>query len=252
MIDNLIPVQLTRGTIYFREPSFHEYKNICKILISSDTAGINNCFNNVLNSLIVDKRPLNIIDKFKCLLAIRNTIHGNDIAVEIKGKKINHDLSLILDMPFDDIAFKFKDLTFASPTDFFIDSYDELIAQCLVKVKDIDVTGLTIANKIDIINEVTLPLTLVYKKITENFATRSFTFYKDVDLNIYDSVNILAFLRNIFQENLLDIYNFEYACMRNLNLKSIDFNTYTYPELKIFINYLNKENSEHDKSMSDK
>ena len=40
--------------------------------------------------------------------------------------------------------------------------------------------------------------------------------------------------------------------MRNLNLKSVDFNTYTYPELKIFINYLNKENSEHDKSMSDK
>ena len=252
MINNLIPVQLAHSTVYFREPTFYEYKNICKMLISSDIAGIDNCLNTILDTLIADKQPLNIIDKFKCLLSIRNTIHGNSIAIEINGKKINHDLSLILDIPFDDTTFKFKDLTFGSPTNFFIDSYDELIAQCLVKVKDTDVTSLSIANRMAIINETTLPLTLVYKEISKKFATRNITFYNDVEINIYDSATILTFLRDIFQENLLDIFNFEYACIRNLNLKSSDFNTYTYPELKIFINYLNKENDDQNKSMSSK
>jgi hypothetical protein len=29
--------------------------------------------------------------------------------------------------------------------------------------------------------------------------------------------------------------------MRNLDFKSADFKTYTYPEIKIFLNHLNKE-----------
>lgn len=248
MVTNLVLVQLPDKQIFFREPSFYEYKNICKMLISDDIACISNCFNTVLKDLVVCEQPLNVVDKFKCLIAIRNTIHGNEIAFENNGKRINHDLSLVLDRSFDDSQFVIGDLTFGSPADFFTSSYDELIGQCLVKVGDQDVTDLKISHKIALMNEMTLPITSIYRQILERFGTRSIEIYKDLDICIYNSEYVLTFLKNIYLENLLSIFNFEYMCMRSLDIKSADFNMYTYPELKIFINYLNKEKDDQNKA----
>ena len=39
--------------------------------------------------------------------------------------------------------------------------------------------------------------------------------------------------------------------MRNLDFKSADFKTYTYPEIKIFLNHLNKEKQEESKTVAE-
>jgi len=37
------------------------------------------------------------------------------------------------------------------------------------------------------------------------------------------------------------LYDFEYSCIRSLSLKSQDFDNYTLPELRIFLQLLTKE-----------
>ena len=53
-------------------------------------------------------------------------------------------------------------------------------------------------------------------------------------------------------EDLFQVIEFEYACIRNLDFKATDFKNYTYPELKIFLNHLNKEKQDEKNAMRDR
>jgi hypothetical protein len=242
MIDNLIPVKLSNSEVYFRELTFYEYKNICKMLLSDDSKHVSDCFNRIIvDTCIYDNVYFDIIDKFKCIITIRNTVLGNEVTFLDDGKKITLDISLLLDKDFDNTPIEYDIFTFQSPVDFYISSYDEFVSQCLVKVKDTCVKDLTIKQKADILNETSLSLTNIFKQIHDEFSERRITIFKDKTINIYNSMELLSLLKNIFQEDLNNILQFEYICMRNLNLRSEDFKIYTYPELKIFLNHLNKE-----------
>tara|TARA_R110000765_G_scaffold94757_6_gene178610 strand:- start:1155 stop:1913 length:759 start_codon:yes stop_codon:yes gene_type:complete len=251
MIENLIPAQLPRGTIYFKEPTFYEYKNICKMLISGDNEHINNCFNILLDSCVPDSKSLDIIDKFKCIINIRNTILGNEIVFLQDGKRITLDLSTVLDKDIDNSDIEHSILTFNAPIDLHISAYDDLIAQCLTKVNGINVRDLTIDERLKILNETSFSLTEIYQKLHLNFKKRGIRLFRDIELNVYNSNELLQFLKNVFQEDLSGILNFEYTCIQNINLKAVDFKTYTYPELKIFLNYLHKERQENGKDTTE-
>jgi hypothetical protein len=252
MIDNLIPVQLPRGTIYFKEPTFYEYKNICKMLISDDNEHISNCFSILLDSCITDSKSLDIIDKFKCIITIRNTILGNEIVFLQDNKRITLDLSTILDKDIDNSDIEHNTLTFNAPIDLHINAYDKLIAQCLTKINNVNISDLTPDERLKILNETSFSLTEIYQKLHAHFKERSIRLFRDIELNIYNSNELLQFLKNIFQEDLSSILNFEYTCIQNIQLKAADFKTYTYPELKIFLNYLNKERQEHKQNTDER
>ena len=51
----------------------------------------------------------------------------------------------------------------------------------------------------------------------------------------------LVFLKRIFNDNMETIYNFEYICIRSLNLHAEDMSRYTLPELKIFLQSFKSE-----------
>ena len=173
MIDNLIPVKLSKSEVYFREPTFYEYKNICKMLLSSDSKYISDCFNRLIDSCIYKNTYLDIIGKFKCIVAIRNTVLGNEISFLEDSKKITLDISILLDKEFDDTPMEYDIFTFRSPVNFYASSYDELVSQCLVKVKGVCVRDLTISQKAEILNETCLSLTDIFKQIQDQFSRRS-------------------------------------------------------------------------------
>ena len=252
MIDNKIPVQLTREQAYFREISFFEYKNICKMLMSDEIEDINNCLEYIISENVTASKELNIIDKFKCIIAIRNTVLGKEAVFLNDGKQMSLDLAIIADKKFknDDIIYDI--LTLSSPVNFYAKSYDEYIAQCLVEIKGTDVTDLSIEQKKQLLGETSLSITDIYKTVFSIFKGRDIEIFKDLRINIYSQEYILQFLKNILYEDLFALLNFEYICVRNLNFKSEDFKNYTYPELKIFLNHLNKEREEQNKSMSEK
>jgi hypothetical protein len=195
-------------------------------------------------------RSLDIIDKFKCIIAIRNTILGNEVSFLKDKKKITLDVSILLDKIFDDTPIEYDIFTFQSPVDFYAASYDEFLAQCLRSVKNNCVEDLTIKQRAEILNETSLSLTDVFKQIQTKFASRDINIFKDITINIYNSAELLPFLKSIFQEDLNNILQFEYVCIRNLELRSEDFKMYTYPELKIFLNHLNKEQQDNKQGNS--
>ncbi len=241
MLLNLLPIKLTDTDVYFKELSFYEYKNVCKMLLSEDNKQLNDCFNNIISSCVQTDRVLNIIDKFKCIIAIRNTVLGNEITYIKDNKRINANISSLPEQQFNDDPIYYDTLTFKSPCNFYTTGYDNFVAECLVKIKDISVEDFSISQKVEILNEMCLPLATICKTIYNTFAERNIEIFKNFIINIYDTTAILNFLKNIFQEDLGNLLKFEFVCIQNLNLHSLDFQTYTYPELKIFLNHLNKE-----------
>ena len=130
MIDNLIPVKLSKSEVYFREPTFYEYKNICKMLLSSDSKYVSDCFNRLIDSCICGDSYLNIIDKFKCIIAMRNTVLGNEISFLEDSKKITLDISILLDKEFDDTPIEYDIFTFRSPVNFYASSWRAPLGRC--------------------------------------------------------------------------------------------------------------------------
>jgi hypothetical protein len=252
MIGNLIPIELVNGKAFFKEISFYEYKNICKMLMSTDIQDINDCLEYLLRENVTSTRSLNVVDKFKCLVSIRNTILGTEVSFMQNKARINVNLSTILDKKFENENIEYDILTLSSPGNFYSSSYGDYIAECLVAIKGNDVSELTFEQKKILLGETDLPLTDIYRKLLEVFGKRNIEIYKDINVNLYNQEYILSFLKNILYEDLFQVIEFEYACIRNLDFKANDFKNYTYPELKIFLNHLNKEKQDEKNAMKDR
>ena len=252
MIDSKVAVYLKRGIVYFNEFSFYEYKNICKMLVSTHCEDINDCLEYIINENIICSKKLDIIDKFKSLITVRNTVLGNEVSFLKGEKQINVNLSNINNLDYINEPINYDILTLSSPVYFYSSSYDDYIAQCLIAVKGEDVRDLSIVQKKTLLGETSLSITDVYKKLFDAFSKRNVEIYKELSINIYSQEYILQFLRNILYEDLFEILNFEYTCIRNLDFKANDFKNYTYPELKIFLNHLTKEKEEEKGAIKDR
>lgn len=252
MIGNQVPIDISNGKAFFKELSFYEYKNICKMLMSDEVYDINHCFENIIDKNVVSSRSLNIIDKFKCLITIRNTILGNEVTFLHEGRQVTINLSSILALSYDNEPVTYDMLTLSSPEKFYSKEYGDYIVECLTHINDVDITDLTTLEKKKLLDETSLSITDIYSKLHASFQNRNINIFKGIDINIYSQEYILKFLKNIFYEDLFQILNFEFVCMRNLDFKSADFKTYTYPEIKIFMNYLNKEKESESKAITDR
>ena len=252
MINNRVPVETPSGIAHFTEISFYEYKNICKMLVSDNVEDINNCIEYIIRENIKSSKNLDIIDIFKILLTFRNTTLGNEITFLHNDKRVNVDLSKILDKEFDNTPIHYENLLLSSPQSFYSKNYDEYIAQCLIAINGNSVSDLSLEQRIALLGETSHSITAVYKKIFDTFYKRNIEIMKDLSINIYSQEYILKFIKNILYEDLFQLMNFEYICIRNLDFKSNDFKNYTYPELKIFLNYLTKEQKEQKDTMSER
>jgi len=233
MIESKIPINLIRGTVYFKEFSFYEYKNICKMLISDDIYDIDKCFETIL-ARIEASFSLNIIEKFECLVNIRNSILGKELILNLDERRVTFDLSSQL-------------LNLIEEAE-FTSSIQHAAADYLYSYKGRDISNATLDEKLQILNTLDLSIIKLASEVERIREQNKISILNDiVDINIYDT-NILYFLKNIITSDLMDLYSFEYQILRHLNLKGNDLQYYTYPELKIKINMLMKEKEEKQNS----
>ena len=251
MLESKVPISLKKGTVYFKEFSFYEYKNICKMLISNDAKDIDHCLNVIINR-VESSFSLNIIDKFDCLINIRNSILGKELGLTLDDRQLTFNLSDQLLDKFEEAEFTFGDCTFKTPS-FFIHSNIQLaVADYLNSYKDRDISNATLEEKLDVLNTLDLPIIKLVNEIEKIREENNITILGDtVAVNIYD-VNILMFLKSIITSDLMDLYSFEYQLLRHLNLKGKDLQYFTYPELKIKINMFMKEKEEEQSSSNSK
>lgn len=246
MIESKIPVNLNRGTVYFKEFSFYEYKNICKMLISNDISDINTTLEEVLDRVESDF-PLNIIEKFECLISIRTSILGKSIGFNFNERPVTFDLTEQLSDKFQEIEFIYDDCTFKTPRFFTHSNIQLAVADYLHSYKDRDISNETLEDKLAVLSSLDLPIIKLVNMIEANRENNTIMILNDnAQINVYDN-NILLFLRSILTNDLMDLYSFEYQLLRHLNLKGKDLLYFTYPELKIKNNMLIKEKDEERK-----
>ena len=251
MISNYFNFNVNNKNVKLREISFFEYKNLCKKLITDDLDDLNLIFNEVVDSTVIGP-PLNCLEKLQCLMLLRNMVYGNEFTFVYEDKKVHTDLTLILqnvnfNLELVEVETEDARFIFNLPDNFYSKTIDGLIIDCLKKIemgeREIDCSVFTFDQKKQILNELTLPMFETSKKLQSKLSDLNITFYKDVTLNIYDG-SFLFFLKRIFQDDMNNVYNFEYTCIRNLKLGALDMEKYTYPELKIFLQSLTKEMKE--------
>lgn len=259
MISNYINLTVNNKKIKIREVSFYEFKNICKNIITNDLNDLNSLFENILTNVLLTEK-VNCIEKFYILIFLRNLIHGNDFSFTYDGIKVNTSLSSFLndfDFNQEDIKIEHDNIIyhFNLPNYFFNPSIDKLLADCLYKInyngKEINLIDISVDQKLTILSNLTLPIFDTYNKLKESFDEKQFTFFKNINLNIYDG-SLLLFLKNIYYDDLNNLYNFEYTCVKNLNFGAVDMEKYTYPELKIFLQLLTKEIKDRQKDNNTK
>lgn len=255
MISNYYNFTVNNKDVKLREVSFFEYKNICKKIISDDIKDLNSVFNEIIE-VTTKSVSLNCLEKFQCLMLLRNLIYGNNFTFIYEEKKVHTDLSLLVNS----VKFNIPDVivqtdsivfTFNTPNNFYNDTIDGLIIDCLKHIKigekEINCSQFTNDQKKQLLNELPIPIFETYNKIQNQLKDLNVVFYQDVTINIYDG-SLLFFLKRVFQDDMMNIYNFEYTCIRNLKLGALDMEKYTYPELKIFLQSLTKEMKDSQKS----
>ena len=248
MISNYNSYKINGKDVKIREISFNELKNLSKKLLTDDLKELDGVFEEVLEHATSSK-SLNVFEKFYALIIIRNLIHGNDFSFNYNDTKVTANLNQIiekLDFDIDDIVIETSNVVFVfgTPKKLYHGTIDELITDCLKKVilhsNEHDCHDFSYDEKFQVINESNLHIVETYQKILKALSSKELAFFKDLKIIVPDNSTLLL-LKRLFAEDISTIYNFEYTCIRNLNLGAIDMEHYTYPELKIFIQQLTKE-----------
>ena len=243
MVSSQLSMPLQRGLVFFEELSYLEYKNICKMLLSNDLEEINNCFETITQR-ISSSYDLNIIDKFEALIYIRNSILGNDLTLTHNDRDINFSLKEQCLGVFHEDSFEYGNCKFKTPKYFFNKDITATVADYLCEVNGNDISGLSVHDKTLILNETDIHIIKVVGIINEIKDKSGVSILDNgAEINVYNA-SILYFLREIFNSDLMEMYEFEYNIAQRLNLKGSDLMHYTLPELKINLNFYTKEQQE--------
>jgi hypothetical protein len=248
MISNYQNFNINNKDVKIREISFYEFKNLCKKLYTSDTKNYGEIFVELFNETIKGDN-LNYIEKFYALLLLRNFIHGTNFSFTLNGIQTNLNMNTILEkINFDNknVLVKVNEYTlvFGIPNNLVYNSIDTLIVDSLLKVvlkdKEIYCNNFSFEERKKIIDESSIPIFETYKNILANLEDLKINIFKNLDIQLTDGT-LIDFLKSIFLEDIQVLYKFEFFCIRSLHLNALDFEKYTYPELKIFLRHLSDE-----------
>ena len=195
-------------------------------------------------SKISENNTLNIIEKFEALIYIRNSILGNEIMLEIDEHPVKFLLADACVGIFENTDFTFGDCRFTTPKYFTHNNLDSIVGDYFYSYKDSILDNFSIGEKLKILNELDVPIIKIVELISENRDNNNVTILDNsYEINVYDE-SILYFIKNVIIQDLMQIYEFEYNITKHLNISGKDLNYYTFPELKININLLSKEQKE--------
>jgi hypothetical protein len=118
------------------------------------------------------------------------------------------------------------------------------VADYLYEVNGNNLDGFSVHDKTLVLNETDMHIIKVAGIINEIKDKSSIVILENrAEINVYNA-SILYFLREIFNSDLMEMYEFEYNISQRLNLKGKDLLHYTLPELKISLNFYTKEQAE--------
>ena len=219
------------------ELSYFEYKNLVKNLISAEDHRVVDIFEEIINNKVESKTELNIGNKIKILLLLRSITLGEEIELNLKTEQFKYR-SLIFNAP-KKIHYKSKfECLIDNFYSFVIDGKIKIIEEYTYKQKEILLQNL--------IGFETKELTNEFNEYISNFCLK---YIDDAEINLYD-INLLKFIKSLFQIDLNEMYDIEYNIMNHLKFDPAVFNMYGLPELRIFLNKFIKEQEESKKQTS--
>lgn len=246
-----------------REISFKDYKELCKQASGASLSDLSELFDNLIFNTTLDAKAdvglYNAFQKFICLLHIRKLLHGNNIQLSIGGNLVNLDVDTIISLCPTSVIPIVVDVCgtkyyFGSPGQLFHSQDIDLIRSCIDTVqprKGIIIQDTPwylreapLRDVQRIIDSSNLPLTSTTYKIKDNIECFPLKIFDQISIT-FNTVQPLQFLNTLFFfESLQTVYDIEYSAIKSLGLHAADFESFTYPEIKMLVNRVIKENKE--------
>ncbi len=251
------------------------YFEILKFITNNDDLGLNDYFEWLLQTLIVEKEiylKLSNIEKFLILLDLRSITMGdslellgnNNVKLEflissIKNKIITSIKELDLNKCYTFNNFK---INLSLPKKLLIENLDEIYKEIIntIQYDDefINFSLLTDSEKESIISnlpadisEYILNFITLNKEINKiNIITGNLKYgIENVPLNFLDKT-MFYFLKSILSQDLINFYELEYNLIYKLNINYEHFLKMTPNECKIFINFYNKDKKKEEEAQN--
>ena len=239
-----IDVKLLDKVYHINELSFIEFKNFLKRIYSS--ADITVTFNELVRHCCKESDTLNYLEKILILLNIRGLVFGNDVSFIQDNVNIDINIQSIIDafnVKAEKIEYNIGNTVYIFDYiagDYLPTNKLQLISDSLVKIGNVDVTG--ISDKIELIpacnfNE-------LYDLIYNKFYKKNFYIQKiDYDINF---PNMYTFFENIFKSDLMSLYEMEFKLRSVLNFNTYDLENISLPECKMFMNFYIKDQNDSE------
>lgn len=240
-----------------KELSYFEYKNLVKNILSGDENTLTKVIEKLVTEHVKSDRPLNIVDKIKCVIYIRCLVLGEEISVNLDNKNYNFNLNEIFNnIEYVESPFEYKNLTFTIPKKI---NYNSML-DCLIdnfqsfklneEVKRVDIYSYQ-EKKILLDNLIGWKINDFLRNYDEYIKKFNFYYIKNSKVNLF-SKDVIVFIKNLFDIELSQLYDFEYNFMNHLNFNPHVFHMYGFPELRMFLNRFLKEQEENKKESGKK
>lgn len=261
-----IELPVLKKTVKFNHINNKHYFEILKFITNNDDEGLNEYFEWLLTELIIDKeniKHLTNLEKFLIFLDLRSACLGDIIQLTTST---NGKVDILLSSIKNNIINKTKELELCRisnsdgiqtklciPNSFIIDSIDKIYKDIIkwIKIDDEEINFfyLTDSESDNIIKNIPASVTneiLNFIKINEeinkiNIITENNKIgLSGIQLSVFDK-SMFLFLKSIFNDNLLNFYEVQYALITKMNISYEHFLQMNMNEARIFINLYNKE-----------
>ena len=270
-----IPLYNRNIKVKCKELDFITYKNLTKTIYNNQPENIDAYIDEVLNDLVVneDVSEFDIIDKFIILGNIRDiNISGEfqlqtDCEVTEKKYTINVNLEEVLEILNSinlrkdiDCRSGSTNIKFTLPTSFNIPTVNDTYSSSIQYIKHGDNDPIKIpdyADKSDFLNKLPVSMLAEYRKFldVQNEILNNTTLFKyksphseqsklyEYRFSFFDTSS-LELLKLLFQEDLLQMYEFEYDLYSICNLPYDVVKNSTFSELQLIYNIEAKRRTE--------
>lgn len=276
--DFFISINITENRVVkFLQLKNEQYFNLLKFIQNQDYSNLEDCFNCILQDLILDKTiytSLNFIDKLICLLAIRSICIAPDIEFESKEKiKLSKKTSIYsIYKQLEDISYKERytinneiTINLNIPKKIYYASFDDIVEGCIESVEIGDeiiyLDQQSVEFKADYINNLPGEVFTRAKEYLDNLETNLNTYtlikgdtslkLEQIDLSLLKNTGF-GLLSSIYKDNLLNFYNLMYIFTSKIKASLSDYYKLTPAESSLLLTFYVKEQEETKKAHESK
>tara|TARA_R110000772_G_scaffold9171_7_gene30197 strand:- start:1364 stop:2128 length:765 start_codon:yes stop_codon:yes gene_type:complete len=246
MYKNTINVNILNQKILIKEPSFFIFKSFIKNLINTDN--VTEAFDNLIQSVYTGK--LNYYQKIILLLNLRGLIFGNNIEFEYKDKRAIIDVDRVIncyDNQYKKVVYEYKGNIYTFDYGDNLDFQENkinFVADSLLKINDTEI-NCNLNDKVNMLPA--FNFIHIFDKIMLELYSKEF--YINMADTTITPINIIHFLKTIFQTDASNLYEMEYTLRKYLNLNTDDLKSLSLPECKILLNcYISDQKKQEQRS----